>query len=427
MCKMKRTVLAAIAMLITTLATAQTTTEHMSLGECIARAMEYNYSLKSSKLQTRQAANNVTPSPFTPTVSGTARQNQSAMNSGVTNNIGAGLSLEWRIFDGGGMFATYARQKSLLSVAELQQHSFFETLLANVTNQYYALVSLRNRTNIARESMQLSELRYREALAKYTIGAASGLEMKLAKTDLNADSSSLIKQEEALRVAYITMNQLINAPLDNNAYVRDTIIMSEQLERESLVDRTLKQNTDILLARVGVRLSEQELTMARASRWPTIDFAAGYNYNVTDANNFTGTFANSNGANWGFNLGVNIFNGLEASRKVRNAKLGQSIKDLNLKDIELSVMSEFEQLYLNYVNNLQLIDFENENSEAARLNLNVAMDRYRLGDLSGIDFRNIQQQYLSAVDRKLNVIYQAKASEVALLSLAGEIYFRTIR
>lgn len=427
MFKMKRTVTAAIAMLVTTLATAQTTTEHMSLGECIARAMEYNYSLQSSKLQTRQAANNVTPSPFTPTVSGTARQSQSAMNSGVTNNIGAGLSLEWRIFDGGGMFATYARQKSLLSVAELQQHSFFETLLANVTNQYYALVSLRNRTNIARESMQLSELRYREALAKYTIGAASGLEMKLAKTDLNADSSSLIKQEEALRVAYITMNQLINAPLDNNAYVRDTIIMSEQLERESLVDRTLKQNTDILLARVGVRLSEQELTMARAARWPTIDFAAGYNYNVTDANNFTGTFANSNGANWGFNLGVNIFNGLEASRKVRNAKLGQSIKDLNLKDIELSVMSEFEQLYLNYVNNLQLIDFENENSEAARLNLNVAMDRYRLGDLSGIDFRNIQQQYLSAVDRKLNVIYQAKASEVALLSLAGEIYFRTIR
>ena len=83
--------------------------------------------------------------------------------------------------------------------------------------------------------------------------------------------------------------------------------------------------------------------------------------------------------------------------------------------------SELEQLYINYLNNLQLIDFERENADVARMNLEAAMLRYKVGDLSGIDFRNIQQQYLEAVDRKIDVIYQAKISEVSLLTLAGQL------
>lgn len=417
----KRTILTISLLCTTALVTAQPATEQMNLGECISRAVEYNYSLQSAKLRTSQSANNVTVAPFTPTLNGTARQSQSLMNTGTTNNLGTGISLGWRLFDGGGMFTTYARRKAELGAAELEEHSRFESLITDVTNQYYLIVSLRNRADVARESLKLSQLRYREAMAKYTIGSASGLEMKLAKTDLNADSSGLIKQEEALRVAYISLNQMMNSPLANNAYVHDTITLSGTLRHEELTRRTMEQNTEILLARNGVQLADLDLRLARAAKWPTLDLAAGYNYNATDANNFTGTFTNSNGANWGFNIGVNIFNGLEATRKVKNARLGQSINYISLKDVELSVMSQLEKLYLNYINNLQLIDFERQNSDAAKLNLEVAMQRYRLGDLSGIDFRNIQQQYLSAVDRTINVIYQAKASEVALLLLAGEV------
>jgi hypothetical protein len=52
----------------------------------------------------------------------------------------------------------------------------------------------------------------------------------------------------------------------------------------------------------------------------------------------------------------------------------------------------------------------------------AAMERYRLGSLSGIEFRDIQLGYLNAVDRKLRAMYQAKLSEVALLLLGGLIF-----
>lgn len=403
--------------------TVQAQEMRMSLEECVARALTANFGLQISEYETRQAENNVTISPFTPNVTGTARQNRTDVsrtqdNKGV-NTLGTGVALNWRIFDGLGMFATHKRQKEQLTASELRQRRELENLVSDVMRQYYMLISLHNQKELAEELMELSQLRYKEAMDKAEIGSASKLEMRLAKIDLNADSSNLIRQEESLRVAYIEMNRLMNCDLNWDGYVTDSIEVQELLHKDELMQWAEEHNVTIQLARSGVRLSDEDYRLAQSTRYPTIDFSAGYNINATDAPNFQGNFRNSHGTNWGFSLGINIFNGLETNRKVRNAKLDQSISQTSLQDTELTIKSDLDKLYLNYINNLQLIDFEHENADVARLNLEAAMLRYRIGDLSGIDFRNIQQQYLSAVNRKINVLYQAKVSEVMLLVLAG--------
>ncbi len=399
--------------------------QRLTLDDCIDRAVQSNFAIQIAGMQTQQAANNVTVAPFVPTLAGTARQDQTTQNKTVdgrpVNTLGAGLSLSWRLFDGLGMFAEHNRQREQLTVSQLQMRDDLEVLVSDVMKQYYLLISLRNQADLARELMELSQLRYKEAMDKAEIGSASKLEMRLAKIDLNADSSNLIKQEEALRVAYIRMNRMMNGPLSDDGYVHDTIVMRQLLEKEDLLRWAGENNVSVLMARAGVRLSDLDYKLARAARYPTLDFAAGYNVNATDQPNFSGTFRNSNGVNWGFNVGINLFNGLETSRKLKNARLDKTISQTSLSDTELAVRSELEQLYINYLNNLQLIDFERENADVAKMNLEAAMLRYRVGDLSGIDFRNIQQQYLEAVDRKINVIYQAKVSEVALLTLAGQL------
>ncbi len=397
----------------------------MTLDECVDRAVQSNFGIQVAGMQTQQAANNVTVAPFVPTLTGTAQQNRTTeektADGRAVNTLGAGVSLTWRLFDGLGMFATHNLQREQLNVSQLQMRDELEVLVSDIMKQYYLLISLHNQVSLARELMDLSQLRYKEALDKAEIGSASKLEMRLAKIDLNADSSNLIKQEEALRVAYIQMNRMMNSPLSDRGYVNDTILLREQLAREDLMRWADENNVSVLMARAGVRIADLDYKLARAARYPTLDFSAGYNINATDRPNFSGTFSNSNGVNWGFDLGVNIFNGLETNRKLKNARLDRSISETSLSDTELAVRSELEQLYINYLNNLQLIDFERENADVARMNLEAAMLRYKVGDLSGIDFRNIQQQYLEAVDRKIDVIYQAKISEVSLLTLAGQL------
>lgn len=393
--------------------------QRLGLDTLVGRLVEVNYAVQLSAVSVEVAKNNITAAPFLPTLAATARQNQE-LGTKPANTLGAGLNLSWRLFDGGAMFHRYNRTKTELTGAELTAYGTLEQLTGDLVAQYNYIVALAKRVEVGEQTVRVSRERYATALAKYDLKSMSGLEMRLAKTDLNADSSSLISMRQTLDAAYIELNGLLNFDRTRRGYVHDTIKMEALPPYDLLRELCMTQNTQILRAQNGIRLSELDLRTARAARYPTLDFASG----------FAGAWASgvparewSTGVSgtWGFTMGATLFNGMEVTRKIKNAKLEQHRAELSSESVTNDVVTAFHDQYLRYTNNLQLIDLENENSEAMELNLSVAMDRYRLGDLSGIDFRNIQLQYLSARERQITTIYQTKASEVGLLELSGSL------
>ena len=75
----------------------------------------------------------------------------------------------------------------------------------------------------------------------------------------------------------------------------------------------------------------------------------------------------------------------------------------------------------NAENRIIVANFETQSAELARASLEIAMERYRLGSLSGLEFREYQNNYLNAINRRLTALYQAKISEIGLRLLAGEL------
>ncbi|HON54475.1 MAG TPA: TolC family protein, partial [Bacteroidales bacterium] len=160
----------------------------------------------------------------------------------------------------------------------------------------------------------------------------------------------------------------------------------------------------------------------KSSRYPTLDFSTGYNYNLYDNDYFPSKYDRYNGYNFGFNLSVPIFDGLEVNRKIKNAKILQENTRLSFEKTKQDLESQLRSVYNLYTNNIRMVDFESENKEAAFLNLEAAMEKYRLGSLSGIEFRDIQLSYLDASNRMLDAIYQAKISEITLHLLMGDLF-----
>ena len=62
-----------------------------------------------------------------------------------------------------------------------------------------------------------------------------------------------------------------------------------------------------------------------------------------------------------------------------------------------------------------------ENLVAARLNYEIAMERYMLGDLSGIEMREAQKSLLNAEERLLTASYNTKLCEISLLQISGQV------
>ena len=388
--------------------------QRLALGELVERLLEVNYALRIDELSVEVARNNVTPAPFLPSLTASARQNQQ-LEDGTTDVFGATATLSWRLFDGGAMFYRYDRSKAALTSAELAAYAKTEAAVGDLVAQYHYIVALAKRVELGEQTVRVSRERYSVALAKYQLEAASGLEMRLAKTDLNADSSSLIGMRQALDAAYIELNGMLNFDRTLRGYVSDTIAMDSIPSYNELRELCATHNTQVLLARNGQQISALELRAARAARYPTLDFGAAAN------GSWAAPGANRGYGSWGFTVGATLFNGMEVTRQIKNAKVEERRTELNAASVENNVMTSFHDQYLRYRNNLQLIGLENENASAMELNLSVAMERYRLEDLSGIDFRNIQLQYLSARERQITTVYQAKASEIGLLVLAGAL------
>jgi len=71
--------------------------------------------------------------------------------------------------------------------------------------------------------------------------------------------------------------------------------------------------------------------------------------------------------------------------------------------------------------NISLIDLEEANEAIAKENLEITMDKYRIGIITTVEFRTAQLNYVNAKVRYYNAIYQAKLSEITLKELAGDL------
>lgn len=429
--------LAVAAVTVSAASAAQTpgSLSDLTLEGCIARALEANYSVLISGNTLEIASNNVTYAPFLPSVTVSSRQSANRTelrnynqdgeiekSTSASGSVVNGANLNWRLFDGLAMFATREKQQELLSQGEFSFRSVAENLVMQISAQYYSIISLQNKVNLLYELVSISQERYNQALTRYNIGSGSGLEHKQAKIYLNSDSSSLLQQKENLKNAYIELYRLMNLPLDSRHQIKDTIIPEPQLDVEKLFASAVENNTTLLSLKAGEKIARLDTRLAKASRYPSLDFSAGYNYNFNQSQYFPSRYNESNGLNWGFALSVPVFSGNEINRKIQNSRILEENARLFFEKERQSLQSELYQLYNIYSNNLTMIGFEEESRESALLNLEAAREKYRLGSLSGIEFRDIQLSYLNASDRRLNAIYQAKISEITLHLMAGELF-----
>jgi outer membrane protein TolC len=185
----------------------------------------------------------------------------------------------------------------------------------------------------------------------------------------------------------------------------------DELRRE-----TLASNKLLHVARREQRLSLLDYKKTRALLLPTLDFNSGYNFSYS-SNPATATRAN--GPYWGFAINVPVFNRTRTRTLLQNARLDMENKEWSYQETEKQLLADLALLHNAYESNLLMVDFEQEGAAIAATNLDEALAMYKLGALSGIDFRQFQQSYINAVDRKFSAMYQAKMSELSLLLVSG--------
>jgi len=411
----------------------------MTLKECLETGIRESYQIKLVNISEEKAANNDSwayagGSPTlsaTGSYSGSLSSNDATMasdGSTVSNRnvldhtLNAQLRADWTVFDGFSIQATRDRMEELHNQGAIQTRVTIEDYIATLTTEYYNLVRQTIHLKNLEYATSLSKERLRITSERYDMGGDSRLDMQQAQVYFNSDSAKSLKQHESVASANIRINRLMsNQDLRSVHVAADTAInLLTGLDYESLYEDMMKTNSSLLRAESNRTIAQLDRRAVQARNYPYLKLNASYGLTHNIYGNSTYTERTNWGPSFGATVGINLITGKQRVQE-RNALLDELTADITIDQLELQLRANLDDFWQAYQNNLMLLELQEQNLKTAQETMEIAQERYLLGNLSGIEMREAQKSLLDAEESLLQVQYDTKVCEISLLQISGRI------
>ena len=313
---------------------------------------------------------------------------------------------------------TMRRLGLLEEISELEAKIIVENTIAGISTAYYRLILELQRFKVLEQTLALSKARLEIAQAQYELGGAGKRDFLAAQVDYNGDSSLLMTQYQVIQNARVNLNELLATDPSTDYLIQDsTISIGKTLSLDELVENAFLDNKLLLANQRRNNDAFLQLKELQAQRLPALNLNSSFNNSVFNSDAGFLIQNERQGLNYGGSITFNLFSGLTLNRRIQSAKVNQRIQDYSLEQFEIQLKSDLQRAYNTYDNNLGLLSIEQKNYKVAKENSEIALERFRLGIASYLEFRDAQVNLLSAENRLITSVYQIKEQEIELLRL----------
>lgn len=412
----------------------------LSIEDALKIALENNYEIQiaSNNLKVDQTNNTVGNAGMLPKLTASVVDNNNiqnlsqtrsdgtvnSLNNGKSNSLNYGVSLDWTIFDGMKMFAKKDQLEELQKLGEATLKLNILSKIGDVYTTYYDLVQQQQQLRALDSTLIISNQRLDLAENRFSIGKASKLEVLNAQVDLNTDKVTLLRQKELYNNTKILLNQILARDSKSDFKVIDIFRVDSNLRLDELSNLAQKQNPQLEAQIINKRVAELQLKQIKATRYPTLKVNSGYNFSETESSLGFTTQSSARGFNYGFSASLNLFDGLAQHRNEKIANIAIENAKIQIKQQNQALETQLATAFQTYLTNLELISLEATNEAIAKKNLEITLDKFRIGTITTLEFRTAQLNYTNATVRYSNAQFQAKLSEIALKELAGNLDYQ---
>ena len=411
--------------------------ELLTVKDAVAIALENNYAIKLAANEVKISETSVSPgfAGMLPTVGATIQDNNSiqnlsqtrsdgtkaALNNAKNNSLAYGIALNWTVFDGLQMFGRYKELKELKKLSDAQLQQAILSRISDVIITYFTIVQQKQQLNVLDSTLVISQQRIDLANNRFEIGKASKLEVLNAKVDFNTDQTMYLRQQEVIANTKKQLNEILAREINTEFKVVNDINVDEKLILPELKALAEKQNPELRAQILNKKINELRLKEVKANRFPIIVASTGYNFGQSQSSLGFTTNSTSRGLNYGFSATLNLFDGFNQNRNEKIAKLQIENAGILIAQRTKTLQSQLETTYQTYLTNLRLIELEKNNEAIARENLDITLEKYKIGTIPTIEFRTAQLNYINAKVRYSNALFEAKQSEIILKELSGKL------
>ena len=351
-------------------------------------------------------------------LSGGTENKYSSLSS---TSFNAGTQLSWTLFDGGKMFVTKNKLTEIEALGEIQFKDKVLQTLYDVISAYYDVVRQKQQLNSITEVMNYNQERVKIAQAGLVAGSLLKTDLLQAKIDLNVTLENAINQQFTIDAAIKYLNSLLGRSIEEVFVVSDSIPLNYIPDREKLLQRMDSSNTTLLTFQKQIDIARLSLMESNRSFSPVLHFNSGYYYS-TSANSAGSVLSNrSFGPQIGGTFIIPIYSSGENRRKVTDAKIQLKSAEYDLENIRLQVRIDLENALTGYENQQQLLKIEKENNQLTKENLEISLQRLRLGQTTSLEVHLAQENFVLSFTRLIDFEYNLKIAETKLKQLIASL------
>ncbi|MGX5818480.1 TolC family protein [Chitinophaga lutea] len=412
----------------------------LTLEQAIDLGLKNNYDIRMARNDAEIAANDndYANFAFAPRLNGTASKTWSNNatkqefgngskrdTSGLKNRQAqAAVNLNWTLFDGLKMFATRQRVQAIDILGELSVRNQVENTVANIINSYYNIAQQKQQLRALAEQMAISDERVKLSDAKFQTGLGPKTDYLQAKVDYNAQRANWLRQQTVIEQSKASLNQLLAISDESTNYdVHDSIPVNTSLSIGAIMENIGNTNPQLQISRQNLEISRLVLKERKGDFFPVISFNSAYTFNQSKAsaavNQFSPVFNQTRGLNYGFSATIPIFNGLNAHREYKNAKLDMAYQQISLENQQSLVNLQLKNAFRDYEYYKMALSLEQESVDLARENTMIALERFREGVTTTLEVKEAQQSLELAAYRLIQARYNTKVAETELMRLKG--------
>ena len=354
----------------------------------------------------------------------------------INNSLTPAVDLNWTLFNG---FKVNITKKKLVQLEQESQGNadivISNTIQAIVLGYYNAALE-QERLDVFKKAKRLSEDKYRYLQLKKTYGAAVTSDLLLEEGNYLTDSANYITQEMKFREAIRNLNMLMAVEEVDKTY-QFTDLLKLKIEKYDLRELEMKMfqdNIDLKKQYLSQSILKQERKSRQAERMPSISLNLGGSANNSQVDYSNATFPNSDPDQFrdpltsrtdnyyaNFRLTFNLFNGGRINRAIANATASEDIANMEVDKLKRSLRNDLSSGFDNYQIRKQLHSINQRKLEAAKLNLDLSVEKFRNGTINSFDYRTIQNNYQLASIEELQSRYDLVEADVSLMRLTGGI------
>lgn len=427
------------------LATGQTSTEVLTLDDCIRIALDNNYNLNFAKLD-----NQVAKKTYTQSYSGILPQvnvfyGQGKYERGPSSYLGndyigvnpalpftfqktvgrnyyGQLRINQTLFDGGRWWLDIKKAKYDKLSSDYNFLSTRQNIIVTVRQLYMDLLKQEELLEVTRQAVERSKEQLERIKSMHEVGSVAQIDVFRSRVNLGNDRIEMLNQENTVRKARHSLNIALgrdpNAPLqiDKNVHFEKKLG-----ELNDQIQKALANNPDIKAQVNKVKSAKYQLRQAKSAFLPNVSASYFYQRRVPQ---FDGIYKDLDREYYweiGFNISWNLFNGFSDALNVQKAKLGHRYEQQKLEYDRLQLKSKVSYLSDDLKAFNEFIDINKENLESAQEDYRLAQERYRLGSGTILDLREAQVNLATAEQLLIAARFNAYITYAEIQKALGEL------